>query len=81
MTTYLWILKTHKCYNVLFVEQNKHVLIICANDLNFEKFLSNITSLMGSFLWKPTLNLRIQMITWRKLVIIKKIVTTIIVDN
>jgi hypothetical protein len=49
MTTYLWILKTHRCYNVLFVEQNKYVLMICTNDLIFEKVLSNI-SLMGSFL-------------------------------
>jgi hypothetical protein len=47
--SHLWILKTHRCYNVLFVEQNKYVLMICTNDLIFEKVLSNI-SLMGSFL-------------------------------
>jgi len=34
--------------------------MICADDLFYEKILSNATSLMGSILWIPTLNLHIQ---------------------
>jgi hypothetical protein len=34
--------------------------MICTNDLLYEKVLLNTTSLMGSILWKPTLNLHIQ---------------------
>jgi hypothetical protein len=37
MITYLWILKTQKYCGVLFVKQNMQMLMICPNDLLYEK--------------------------------------------
>jgi hypothetical protein len=50
MITYLWILKTRKYCGVLFAKQNMQMLMICPNDLLYEKNYENTSSLMGSFL-------------------------------
>ncbi len=57
MITYLWILKTRKYCGVLFAKQNMQMLMICPNDLLYEKNYENTSSLMGSFLWRLTLNM------------------------
>jgi hypothetical protein len=36
-----WVLKTWRCASVSFVEWNKQKLMICANNLFYEKVLSN----------------------------------------
>jgi hypothetical protein len=60
MTTYLWMLKSRRCCNGLFVKQSKLVLLISANDLFYERVLLNILNLMGSPPWRPMLNLCFQ---------------------
>jgi hypothetical protein len=37
MITYLWILKTQKCCDVLFAKTNMQMLMICPNALLYEK--------------------------------------------
>jgi hypothetical protein len=58
------------------------MLMICANDLFYKKVLSNITSLMGSFLWKFTLNLHIQIwLLEENWSLLKQLLGQIIVNN